>query len=89
MGYARIGGPASDDEGDDGYESDKPVYKPAAKKEADEPTSETVAKAPTVPETSIPTVQVEHPAIQSGEELRKLLTEVLARVSVLVGLKTG
>ncbi|BEI84932.1 hypothetical protein CcaverHIS002_0503330 [Cutaneotrichosporon cavernicola] len=79
-GYAKLGGPGSDDEGDNDYASDEEItFKPRPR---DDTQSEKAASRPETPALAPPLVLKETTGVGDAE-LKSVLREVLSRVQAL------
>lgn len=80
-GYARLGAPESDDDGDDGYESEKEIKFRPRPREEEKP--EAIVDTPETPGLA-PPIALKESAGAGDAELRLVLREVLSRVQALV-----
>ncbi|KLT45319.1 hypothetical protein CC85DRAFT_155371 [Cutaneotrichosporon oleaginosum] len=85
-GYARLGAPGSDEEGDDDYESDKEIsFKPRPRNVTQ---SESAPSRPETPALA-PPIALKESTGAGDAELKSVLREVLSRVHALVSTSHG
>lgn len=89
-GYARLGAPESDDEGDDGYESEKEITFKPRPRDDDKPQTP-IEPTTEKQETSglAPPIALKDAPGAGDAELRTVLREVLGRVQALVSRADG